>query len=89
MSTEKSVMFFSIKFDNCHVAHYIKNMTISNIHKREIPPTHPGEMLREDFMTDYHLTPTSLASNIYRSLWGSEKPNISLILCVKKTGETM
>ena len=62
MSTEKSVMFFSIKFDNCHVAHYIKNMTISNIHKREIPPTHPGEMLREDFMTDYHLTPTSLAS---------------------------
>ncbi len=37
-------------------------MTIPNIHKREIPPTHPGEMLREDFMPDYHLTPTSLAS---------------------------
>ena len=53
---------FWFKFDNCHVAHYIKIMSIPNIHKREIPPTHPGEMLREDFMTDYHLTPTSLAS---------------------------
>ena len=37
-------------------------MSIPNIHKREIPPTHPGEMLREDFMSDYHLTPTLLAS---------------------------
>ena len=37
-------------------------MSIPNIHKREIPPTHPGEMLREDFMPDYNMTPTSLAS---------------------------
>ena len=25
------------------------------------PPTHPGEMLREDFMTDYGLTVVGLA----------------------------
>jgi addiction module HigA family antidote len=36
-------------------------MTISNTSKREVPPTHPGEMLREDFMPDYGLTTTSLA----------------------------
>ncbi|MBW2195768.1 MAG: HigA family addiction module antidote protein [Deltaproteobacteria bacterium] len=29
--------------------------------KRRIPPTHPGEMLREDFMPDYQLTTTALA----------------------------
>ncbi len=36
-------------------------MTISNTKKREIPPTHPGEILREDFMPDYDLTTRSLA----------------------------
>lgn len=36
-------------------------MSIPNNTKREIPPTHPGEMLREDFMPDYGLTTTSLA----------------------------
>ena len=36
-------------------------MTISNMSKREVPPTHPGEMLREDFMPDYGLTTASLA----------------------------
>jgi addiction module HigA family antidote len=36
-------------------------MAISNTEKREIPPTHPGEMLREDFLSDYGLTATSLA----------------------------
>jgi addiction module HigA family antidote len=30
--------------------------------KREIPPTHPGEMLREDFMPEYGLNATTLAS---------------------------
>ncbi len=29
--------------------------------KRGVPPTHPGEMLREDFMPDYGLTTASLA----------------------------
>lgn len=37
-------------------------MTIQNTTKRELPPTHPGEMLREDFMPDFDLTPTSMAA---------------------------
>ncbi len=37
-------------------------MPIINIHKREIPPTHPGEMLREDFLPDYNMTAISLAA---------------------------
>ena len=36
-------------------------MAIANLEKREIRPTHPGEMLREDFMPDYALTATMLA----------------------------
>ncbi|MCZ6872644.1 MAG: HigA family addiction module antitoxin [bacterium] len=36
-------------------------MAIPNTVQRVIPPTHPGEMLREDFMPDYNLTTTSLA----------------------------
>ncbi len=37
-------------------------MAIANTIRRKIPPTHPGEMLREDFMPDYRLSATSLAS---------------------------
>ena len=37
-------------------------MAIPNTIKRVIPPTHPGEMLREDFLPDYGLIPTTLAS---------------------------
>ncbi len=36
-------------------------MAIPNIMKREIPPSHPGEMLREDFVPDYGLTTASLS----------------------------
>jgi addiction module HigA family antidote len=36
-------------------------MTITNTTKRELPPTHPGEMLREDFMPDFHLSTSSMA----------------------------
>ena len=36
-------------------------MSFKNTGKRVIKPTHPGEMLREDFMTDYGLTVASLA----------------------------
>ena len=36
-------------------------MAITNTRKRRISPTHPGEMLREDFLPDYKLTATSLA----------------------------
>ena len=37
-------------------------MAIPNTTKREIRPTHPGEMLREDFMPDYDLNTTSMAN---------------------------
>ncbi len=37
-------------------------MAIQNTTKREVPPTHPGEMLREDFMPDFDLSATSMAS---------------------------
>jgi len=36
-------------------------MGINNTIKREIQPTHPGEMLREDYLPDYDLNATSLA----------------------------
>ena len=36
-------------------------MTSVNVIKRKIPPTHPGKMLREDFLPDYGLTVSSLA----------------------------
>ncbi len=36
-------------------------MTIENRRERKIRPTHPGEMLREDFLPDYGLTVSSLA----------------------------
>jgi addiction module HigA family antidote len=39
-------------------------MAITNTVKREIPPTHPGEVLREDFMPDYNLTTASLADSL-------------------------
>ena len=36
-------------------------MTIPNTRELKRRPTHPGEMLREDFMTDYGLTVAGLA----------------------------
>ena len=39
-------------------------MTIDNTRERKIRPTHPGEMLREDFLPDYGLTISSLAKAI-------------------------
>jgi len=36
-------------------------MSIPHTRKRTICPTHPGEMLREDFMPDYGLTVARLA----------------------------
>ncbi|MGB8332916.1 MAG: hypothetical protein WCE56_00340, partial [Desulfobacterales bacterium] len=37
-------------------------MAILNAIMREIPPTHPGAVLREDFMPDHGLTTASLAN---------------------------
>jgi antitoxin HigA-1 len=36
-------------------------MSIPNTGRRKIRPTHPGEMLRKDFLPDYGLTISSLA----------------------------
>jgi antitoxin HigA-1 len=36
-------------------------MSIQNARKREVRPIHPGEMIREDFLSDYGLTVASLA----------------------------
>jgi addiction module HigA family antidote len=36
-------------------------MSIPNLGKRKIKPTHPGKMLREDFLPDYGLNTASLA----------------------------
>ncbi len=36
-------------------------MSIPNISERKVRPTHPGEMLRKDFLPDYGLTATTLA----------------------------
>jgi len=36
-------------------------MSIRNTGMRQVRPTHPGEMLREDFLPDYGLTVQSLA----------------------------
>jgi antitoxin HigA-1 len=36
-------------------------MSIPNTGHRNVRPTHPGEMLREDFLTDYGLTVAGLA----------------------------
>lgn len=39
-------------------------MAIANNRPRQIRPTHPGEMLREDFMPDYALKASTLARAI-------------------------
>jgi antitoxin HigA-1 len=36
-------------------------MSIPNKRARKVRPTHPGEMLREDFLADYGLTGSSFA----------------------------
>jgi addiction module HigA family antidote len=36
-------------------------LSLGNLRPRGIRPTHPGEMLREDFMAEYGLTVVSLA----------------------------
>ena len=39
-------------------------MSIENAGKRKVRPTHPGEMLREDFLPEYGLTTSALAAAI-------------------------
>jgi addiction module HigA family antidote len=42
----------------------VQNMSIPNTIRMQRKPTHPGEMLREDFLPDYDLTVSSLAEAI-------------------------
>lgn len=39
-------------------------MSIPNTTKRKIRPTHPGEMLRDDFLPDYGLSVAGLAASL-------------------------
>ncbi len=39
-------------------------MSFANNEPRQIPPTHPGAMLREDFMPDYGLSASALAAEL-------------------------
>jgi antitoxin HigA-1 len=39
-------------------------MSIANTGQRSVRPTHPGEMLREDFLPDYGLSVAGLAAAI-------------------------
>ena len=39
-------------------------MVIANTKKRLSPPTHPGVLLREDFMVDYGLSVSALAAGL-------------------------
>ncbi|MGZ8428360.1 MAG: HigA family addiction module antitoxin [Candidatus Deferrimicrobiaceae bacterium] len=39
-------------------------MSIPNTRERKIRPTHPGEMLREDFLPDYGLSVSTFAKAI-------------------------
>ncbi len=39
-------------------------MSFNNTGKRTVRPTHPGEMLREDFLPDFDLTASALARAI-------------------------
>lgn len=36
-------------------------MSVPNTRRRKVRPTHPGEMLREDFLPEYGLTVSSFA----------------------------
>jgi len=39
-------------------------LSVKNTGKRKICPTHPGEMLREDFLPDFELTVSGLAEAV-------------------------
>ncbi len=39
-------------------------MSIPNTGEKKVPPIHPGEMLREDFLPDYGLSVSSLAESL-------------------------
>ena len=54
-------------------------MNIPNTGKRERQPTHPGEMLREDFMPDYNMNVSSIAEAL-----GVSRQTINEVLCERR-----
>jgi plasmid maintenance system antidote protein VapI len=57
-------------------------MSIPNTIGMNRRPTHPGEMLREDFLPDYGLTATSVAEAI-----GVSRQSINELLRERRGGE--
>jgi len=55
-------------------------MSIQNIGPRKIKPTHPGEILREDFIPDYGLTTKRLAEKL-----GVSRQTVNEILRERRT----
>ncbi|MDY6894382.1 MAG: HigA family addiction module antitoxin [Thermotogota bacterium] len=55
-------------------------MAIANTKRREVPPTHPGEMIREDFMPDFDLNATSMAASL-----GVSRQTINELLRERRT----
>ena len=55
-------------------------MSIQNIGPRKIKPTHPGEILREDFIPDYGLTTKRLAEEL-----GVSRQTVNEILRERRT----
>lgn len=55
-------------------------MAITNTGRRIIRPTHPGEMLREDFMIDYGLTVANLAKAL-----GISRQSVNEVLREKRS----
>lgn len=55
-------------------------MALPNTGKRDITPTHPGEVLREDFMPDYNLSVGALAKML-----GVSRQTINEILLERRS----
>jgi antitoxin HigA-1 len=55
-------------------------MSIENTRERKIRPTHPGEMLREDFLIDYELTVSGLAKAL-----GVSRQTVNELLLERRT----
>lgn len=54
-------------------------MTIPDTGAMQRKPTHPGEILREDFMPDYDLTVTGLATAL-----GVSRQSVNELLCERR-----
>ena len=62
--SESLSSYYSL-IDICHVTRYFTlTVSISNTTPMKRRPTHPGTMLREDFMPDYDLTVAKLAEAV-------------------------